>query len=74
MDFFFQFLGSDLDFYLIALKKTFLACFWLRYTGVSISFLRTTFATFPYMNYVFDALTYRKYVLVRLQGVGASLS
>ena len=74
MDFFFQFLGSDLDFYLIALKKNVLACFWLSYTGFSISFLRTTFAPFPYMKYVFDAVTYRKYVLVRLQGVGASLN
>ena len=26
------------------------------------------------MKYVFDAVTYRKYVLVRLQGVGASLN
>ena len=55
-------------------KKKVLACFWLSYTGLSISFLRTTFAPFPYMKYVFDAVTYRNYVLVRLQGVGASLN
>ena len=55
-------------------QKNVLACFWLSYTGFSISFLRTTFAPFPYMKYVFDAVTYRKYVLVRLQGVGASLN
>ena len=50
-----------------------LACVWPSYSGFSMSFLRTTFATFPYMKYVFDALTYRKYVLVRLQKVRSSL-
>ena len=44
-----------------------LACFWLSYTVFSVSFLRTTFATFPYMKYVFDALIYQKHVIVCLQ-------
>ena len=44
------------------------------FLAVTTIFLRTTFATLPHMKNVFDALTYQKYVLVRLQRVGAGLS
>ena len=74
MDFFFP-VFREWPWFLFGCPQTHvLACFWPSYSGFSISFLRTTFATFPYMKYVFDALTYRKYVLVRLQGVWASLN
>ena len=56
------------------LQKNVLACLLLSCTVFSTIFLRTTFATFPYMKYVFYALTYQKYGLVRLQRVGGGLS
>ena len=46
-------------FLLDGTQKNVLACFWLSYAVLSIIFLRTTFTTFSYMKYVFDALTYQ---------------
>ena len=46
-------------FLLDGTQKNVLACFWLGYAVLSIIFLRTTFTTFSYMKYVFDALTYQ---------------
>ena len=61
-------------FLLDGTQKNVLACFWLSYAVLSIIFLRTTFTTFSYMKYVFDALTYRKHLLVCLQRIWAGLS
>ena len=61
-------------FLLDGTQKNVLACFWLGYAVLSIIFLRTTFTTFSYMKYVFDALTYRKHLLVYLQRIWAGLS
>ena len=61
-------------FLLDGTQKNVLACFWLSYAVLSIIFLRTTFTTFSYMKYVFDALTYRKHLLVCFQRIWAGLS
>ena len=46
-------------FLLDGTQKNVLACFWLSYAVLSIISLTTTFTTFSYMKYVFDALTYQ---------------
>ena len=66
--------ASDLDFYLIVFKRMFQPVFCSATLSSVLSFLEQPFATFPYMKYVFDALTYQNYALVSLERVGDGLS